>query len=88
MKRSLSINSNLGINSKLQNLTTDVEHNIDGEPQSIEDVNAQKARKRGFLSGNDVLKSIEIDESELSDEDSIQTHDIDSFAGADHGNGV
>ena len=82
MKRSLSINS------KLQNLTTDVEHNIDGELQSIEDVNAQKARKRGFLCGNDVLKSIEIDDSELSDEDSIQTHDIDSFAGADHGNGV
>ncbi|MEY3884268.1 MAG: hypothetical protein RIS87_43 [Pseudomonadota bacterium] len=82
MKRSL------GIKSKLQNVVTEVEDNIGGEPQTIEDANAQNARQRGFLCGNDVLKSIETDELEVSDEDSIQTLDIDSFAGADHGNGV
>lgn len=79
MKRSL------GIKNKVQNLTAEVDHSIDGEPQSIEYAYTHNNRQRGFLCGNDVLKSIESNES---DQASIETLEIDSFAGTDNGNGV
>jgi hypothetical protein len=80
MKRSL------GIKSKLEHVIAEVEDNIGDELQSIEDANALNARQRGFLCGNDVLKSIE--SGEESNEDSIEALDNESFAASNNGNGV
>jgi len=79
MKRSL------GIKSKLEHVIAEVEDNIGDEPQSIEDANALNARQRGFLCGNDVLKSIESGES---NEDSIEALDNESFTASNNGNDV
>ena len=84
-KGRVNMKRSLGIKSKLENVIAEVEDNLGDGPQSIEDANALNARQRGFLCGNDVLKSIESGES---NEDSIEALDNESFAATNNGNGV
>jgi len=85
-KGRVNMKRNLGIKGKLEHVIAEVEDNIGDEPQSIENANMQNARQRGFLCGNDVLKSIE--SGEESNEDSIEALDNESFAASNNGNGV